>query len=593
MKADWVLLEDNSSNDGIAFIFTNPIETIIANNIDEIPNALLKLENFAKNGKYLVGYASYEFGLCFEEKTKKFSQNLRYPLLFFYVFDEPKTTKSKIITRFLKIKNKNNGFFISKPQYSIDFNEYEKRFENIHKNIKSGDIYQANLTFKAFYDFWGNSLCLYEKLRLQQKVKYSAYFNIGDLKILSLSPELFFKTNDEYIITHPMKGTIKRGIDNKTDIENYNSLYNDEKQRAENLMITDLMRNDLSKISQSGSVKVPNLFAIEKFSTLFQMISKISAKLKNNINSFDILKNLSPAGSITGCPKIRAEELIFENEKTSRDIYCGSIGLIKPNGDATFNVAIRTPILNNNKIELGIGSGLVYDSIAKLEYEECKLKAKFLNEIIEEFALIETILWQRNIGFSNLSLHFNRIKQAADFFNFNFIQQKIESELKLISQNIGKNTKWQKARIRILLNEKNHKIEFYDLPDSKEIWKITLSKNALNSQNPWLYYKTTNRQIYDIDFKNYNEIGFDEIIYCNENNEITEGSRTNIFIDNGDGILLTPPIKCGLLNGILRQKLINDGKAIEKILHLEDMFAAQNIYVGNSIRGLKKAIYII
>lgn len=592
MQSNWVLLEDNSCDNGIAQIFTNPIEIICANNLNEISQAFSKIEIALKNNKYLVGFISYEFGLCFEEKTKAFVKQSNFPLIHFIVFDDPRKTKASAITKYLKQKNKGNGFYISNPKYSDNENQYFEKFTKIQKEIQNGDIYQANLTIKANYDFLGNPLALYEKLRQKQRVKYSAFFAMDDMQILSLSPELFFKTNGDKIETHPMKGTIKRGINNNIDEANYTDLLNDEKQRAENLMITDLMRNDLAKISLSGSVKVPNLFAIEKFETVFQMISKITSKLKKDINIGEILKNLAPAGSITGCPKIRAEEIIYQTENAARNLYCGAIGYIKPNGDCEFNVAIRTPIIKNNKIELGIGSGIVYDSVDANEYEECKLKAQFLNNIIDDFGLIETILWKKNDGFIFLNQHIERMKNSALFFGIEFPQKNLESELEKIAENIKNNKQWLAARIRILLDKNGAKIEFFELNSTQEIWKITISKTNMQSENPWLYHKTTNRKIYDDEWIDYNQQGFDEVIYCNENGYLTEGSRTNIFIDFGDGILCTPPIKCGVLNGILRQDLIDTGKAIEKMLRPQDFYAAQHIYVGNSLRGLKKASFI-
>ncbi len=575
-------MEDCTQKNGAAQIFQNPIEMIIANDFDEIEVAIAKINAAQQNGHYLAGYVSYEFGLCFEEKTKSFAKKSDFPLLVFGVFNAPRVSNSGAIGRLLRRKNKGTGFRLSQVQYSNDLKTYTKKFNKIKTNIEKGDIYQANLTIKVDMDFEGSPIALYEKLRARQKAKYCAYIDFSDAQILSLSPELFFEKNGQNIETHPMKGTISTDKENAFDI-----LLNDEKQRAENLMITDLMRNDLAKISIAGSVKVPKLFEIETYQTLLQMISRVKARLLPNKNAADILCSISPAGSITGCPKIRAEELIFETENAPRDIYCGAIGMIEPNGNAKFNVAIRTPIIKENKLTLGIGSGIVYDSIAQKEYQECLLKSEFLTKSQDDFAIFETLLWTQEIGYQNLEMHLARLKNAAQHFELRFDEDYIRHMLKNTADNIA----WNKARIKISIDETSDGVEIFEFENDERDWKIALSKTIIQSNNPWVYYKTTNRKIYDNEWQDYNSRGFDEAIYQNEKGELTEGSRTNIFIDFGDGKLATPPISCGLLNGILRQKLLENGKAYEKILHPYDLNAAQHIYVGNSLRGLKKAFF--
>lgn len=575
-------MEDCSHDFGAAQIFQNPIETIIVNEIDEIEGAIATINAAQQNGHYLAGFVSYEFGLCFEEKTKDFAKQSDFPLLCFGVFVAPRKTNSGAIWRFLAQKNKGDGFWLGAVNYSDDLKSYTKKFNKIKTNVEKGDIYQANLTIKAEMDFEGSPIALYEKLRTRQKAKYCAFIEMGDAQILSLSPELFFEKNGQNIETHPMKGTISNQIANA-----YEKLLHDEKQRAENLMITDLMRNDLAKISVAGSVKVPKLFEIEIYQTLLQMISKVNAKLLPQKNAADILCSIAPAGSITGCPKIRAEELIFETENAPRDIYCGAIGMIEPNGNAKFNVAIRSPIIKDNKLNLGIGSGIVYDSIAQKEYQECILKSDFLTKAQDDFAIFETMLWTREKGYQNLEMHLSRLKNAAQHFDMRFDEIHINQMLADVAQNIA----WDMARIKISIDETSDGVEIFEFANDDRDWKITLSKTIMQSNNPWLYYKTTNRKTYDDEWKKYKSQGFDEVIYINENGELTEGSRTNIFIDFGDGKLATPPQKCGLLNGILRQKLIESGKAFEKILHFNDLHAAQHIYVGNSLRGLKKATF--
>jgi para-aminobenzoate synthetase / 4-amino-4-deoxychorismate lyase len=584
MSLDWLLLDDCSHQEGKAQIFANPCEIIIANSKDEIDTCLAKMARAQSDGFYLAGFVSYEFGLCFEEKTKNFADD-NFPLLCFGVYEQPKITKSKYLGRYLQQKNRQKAFYLGAAQLNWDFLQYKNAFEIVHENIVNGHIYQANLTLRASFEIHGNSLCLYEELRRRQRVKYGAFMQMANYEILSLSPELFFKIKDGIIETHPMKGTLARNSNND-EIE-INQLYNDTKQRAENLMITDLMRNDLSKIAGVGSVKVPQLFAIESLETLHQMISKINASLLDNITAIDVLRIISPAGSITGCPKIRAEEIINQTENSPRGIYCGAIGYIAPNNDACFNVAIRTALIKENKIELGIGSGVVYDSNAFDEYEECLLKSKFLGSLSQVPQLIETFGYCKNTGFNRLEAHLERMQKSARFFSLDFDFSAIKNAIFEYEKQI----EFEQARMRIVYDG-NLQITHGKLNQSPNIYKIKLSPTIMQSNNPWLYHKTTNRKLYDDEWAKYNAQGFDEVIYCNENGELTEGSRTNLFVDFGDGKLCTPPLKCGVLGGILRAETLANGQAKEQILYPQDLQNAKKIFVGNSLRGLIRAEFI-
>ncbi len=577
MRAPWVLFEDSQETENRAIIAQNPIAIIRADKWRECDAALAKLQDFTAQKRHIFGYVSYEFGLGIEPSTRHMAKS-DLPLLWFAVFDE-------IETKSFAELNQNDGFAIGKFNSEWDFKEYKNQFEKVKSYIENGDIYQANLTFNLTAPFWGSPFALYQKLRDAQPVKYSAFLDLGEFQILSLSPELFFKTEGVNIETHPMKGTIKRGAGAKEDVQNFETLKNDEKQRAENLMITDLMRNDLARISVAGSVKVPQLFAIEKYPSVFQMISKIQAQLRDSVSQTEVLTTLMPAGSIIGCPKIRATEIIAECEQGPRGIYCGAIGMIKPNGDMSFNVAIRTPIIRNGEIEIGVGSGIVYDSDARAEYDECLLKSSFLQNAARDFALIETLKWN-GTAFENLDLHLTRMAKSAEFFGIEFEISKIEKA----SQHKAKEWGDAPARVRILTNFDNVEIEFHTFEDLKDEYKIKVCETLINSNSLWLKHKTSNREFYDLAFQKAGADGFDEVIFVNEKGEISEGSRTNIFLDFGDGILRTPKLECGVLPGVLRQKLIDEGKAIEAILKPEDLARTQ-IFVGNSLRGLKKAVF--
>lgn len=576
-----ILLDDNSSENSVSYFFKNPIEIIIANRPDEIESALEKIESAKKNGFYIAGFFSYELGHCFEEKLKLLYQESQLPLIFCGIYSYKRPVKNKVLTKYLCKINSAAFFHINTGKTSISEEEYSKTIDNIHKEITKGTIYQANYTFDIEYEYKGNLSLLFQKIRERQKAKYGAIINMGDYKFISQSPELFVKITGDSIETHPMKGTVKRGNSKKEDKEISNRLLNDEKNKAENLMIVDLMRNDLSRISKTGTVKVPKLFEIEEYPTLFQMISIVKSMLKPNITIESILRSIFPCGSVTGAPKISAMQIINSNEHRSRGLYCGSIGYFHKDS-GILNVAIRTLEIKD-KIKLSVGSGIVYDSIAQSEYNECLLKAKFLNDIGSDFGILEAILWDEE--FKHLELHLKRLKKSAAYFGYNYDEDIIRAKLFEYTKPLK-----TPSKIRLELRE-NGDLSLSHTPviTNDKPFLICLAEQIMDRKNPFLYHKTTNRGFYENELKKFSQKGYNEIIFLNDKGEITEGARTNIFIKKNN-ILYTPMVSCGLLNGILRQTLIEKG-AIETILKSEDLLNADKIYVGNSIRGLKKAIF--
>ncbi|MCX7705216.1 MAG: chorismate-binding protein, partial [bacterium] len=393
---------------------------------------------------------------------------------------------------------------------------------------------------------------------------------------------------DRCIKVRPMKGTIERGKNKRQDMKNENDLKNSIKNRAENLMIVDMMRNDLGRICRFGSVITNPLFQIEKYKTLFQMTSTISGELRQNIKLVDIFKALFPSSSITGAPKIRTMQIINELEKSPRKLYTGTIGIVKPDNSSVFNVAIRTIIINGKSGEMGTGGGIVYDSKPEKEYDECLLKAAFLASACKKMQLIETIRWSSNEGFYLLDLHLERLRRSAEFFKFIFNRRKIIRTLEkfVLTLNCEKT-----YRIRVLLfQEGNISISYQEinlqLPDNQ---KTFLSNKRIDPRNIFLYHKSTIRDDYDKAYREAAKNGYFDVIFKNKNNQITEGCITNIFVEK-NGILYTPPVSCGLLPGVLRNYLLQKGMVKEKILTEDDLHAADNIFLGNSVRGLIKDV---
>lgn len=608
VQAPFVLLDNSLDRQEGGHLFQDPHEIIIAHSLEDIPSAFKNISCALEQGHFVAGYMTYELGLAFEEKLtpqlgKKLEQltNELNPLLWFGVFKEKLDVSKDDIESWLE-EQQESELINSGLKVSVDetFESYKEKFAKVKDNIKSGDIYQLNLTFKGRVENISEPLALYEKMRRTQPVEYASLIVTEDKTILSASPELFIRCHNEEIETRPMKGTMKRGISITQDEEHSNFLKADEKSRAENLMIVDLMRNDFSRVSKIGSVEVSNLYHVETYPSLHQMVSVVKAKLKPDLSLFDQIKALYPAGSITGAPKIRAMELIEELEDTPRGVYTGAIGFFAPGNDYTFNVAIRTIELDRDGTgTIGIGSGLVYDSDAASEYAECLLKMQFLTKETPEFSLLETMVYSPKEGVVLLEEHLQRLEKSAAYFHYPYDKEKILDLLDMITRQASVNLGvLSKLRLRLLLH-KNGNITItpteIKIIASETVWNITLAPEVMQSKNLFLYHKTTNREFYDTPRtfmqSRAEEEGsekIDEVIFQNEKGEITEGSFTNIFV-KVKGELITPSIESGLLPGTLRQSLIEQGKAKEKILTLNDLQLAEEIYVGNSVRGLIKA----
>jgi para-aminobenzoate synthetase / 4-amino-4-deoxychorismate lyase len=577
-----IFLDTNSKNNkqNKSYIFLNPLEEIIAFNENEIFSAFSKINELAKK-YWIVGYIRYEAGYFFTNIEKlQNSKNIKKPLIWFGVYDSPIEIDNNI-----KIEK-----FFYKPFINIleniSFDTYDKKISEIKKEIKKGNTYQVNFTIENFLKTYCSEENLYFSLREQQKTSYSAFIRNDFETILSFSPELFFEINENKIFVKPMKGTVKRGKTQKEDEFLVSKILLNEKNKAENMMIVDLLRNDLGKIAKNGTVQVEKKLEVETHKTLHQITSTVSAELKN-LDYFEIFKALFPCGSVTGAPKIETMKIINRLEKNDRDIYCGAIGYISPKKNkAVFSVPIRIlqKVEKSNWI-YKVGGGITWDSTSKDEWNEIQTKTLFLKKnSINDFSLIETMLLENNkILF--LDEHLNRLKNSANFFEFKLDIEKIKLELLNIK------TKYIKTMIRFILKKDGNysfeKLEIYN--DEKNEKKVKLSNIILDKQNIFLNHKTTYRPWYE---KTSQKIKNNEIwdeIFINQDNEICEGSRTNIFVEIKNKIY-TPPLSVGILNGILRQKLIKENKVEEKILYIKDLKSAENIFMGNSVRGLVKVI---
>ncbi|MBN9389064.1 MAG: aminodeoxychorismate synthase component I [Chloroflexi bacterium] len=610
IKNNSVLLETSlgDATNRFSYLFTDPVEILELHTPGNLNDYLLKIENLLEQGYFVAGFFGYECGYFIEKLGVDPTLNFEQPLAWFGVYRKPLifdhfsgvTTFPESLREedFLSTPTRKSDFLLKDLNYDLTEADYAGKIARIKEYIRAGDTYQINFTGRYKFKFAGSPLVLYRALKKNQEVSFGAYIQNGTRTFLSFSPELFFRIEGNMIITKPMKGTIARGQTEAEDLEKGLWLHHDEKNRAENVMIVDLLRNDIGQLCEPGSVNVPELFNIEKYKTLFQMTSTVEGTLRKEVSLTEIFKSLFPSGSITGAPKIRSMQIIRELETQPRGIYTGSIGYFAPTlksrsqtgisgqfRNAEFNVAIRTLALTASEGEMGVGSGIVYDSSAKAEFEECRVKAKFLTNLETDFSLLEAILWDKE--FVRLPKHLTRLLQSANYFGFTCDPAYIEALLKESLETFPKDRKY---KVRIQLEKDGRAVvsvtEVAALVVNQPLF-IKVSDERIDSTNPFIYHKTTRRELYDRSFNEATLQNFADVIFLNERQEITEGAISNVLIQK-DGQLLTPPLTCGLLNGIYRDYLLEEKFAQEKVLFLDDLKTADKIFICNSVRGMRE-----
>ncbi|WP_338447684.1 aminodeoxychorismate synthase component I [Niallia oryzisoli] len=558
----------SSSGEILPIIFKQPLKVIVAYSIDDILSCFKEIQEAIQQGYYAAGYLSYESAPAFDPAFKV-NKGSTMPLLWFGIFSEPQTGTL----------SSNGTYELSDWIPSVPLEKYDASIRSIKQSIEAGDTYQANYTIRLHSEFKGDDIAYFENLKNAQASNYCAYLNIGDHRILSASPELFFHLKDRYITTRPMKGTVKRGNSFTEDNENASWLYHSEKNRAENIMIVDLLRNDIGMIAQPGTVEVPKLFEIEHYPTVHQMTSTITAKLAENFELVDIFKALFPCGSITGAPKISTMGIISELETAPRDVYCGAIGYITPNQEAIFNVPIRTVVIDQKTgiATYGVGGGITWDSTTEGEYHEILAKAKLLEENRPEFQLLESLLLQDG-EFFLLEEHLNRLKNSAEYFGFPVNLGSLRHSL---AQHAGQYITGH-FKVRLLL-DKNGDLELEAQPISQPNTpiKAALADIPMDKNNPFFYHKTTNRAMYSNFQQQYPHVY--DVLLWNQDGELTEFTNGNVVLEIDDQ-KWTPPISSGLLAGTFRECLLNNGEIHEKVLTVEDLKKCTKVWFINSVR---------
>lgn len=574
----WMLFDDGREGGAPPRLYADSPDWVVAWTLDEVSPALAAVRAAVAAGKHAAGYLAYEAGHAFDPRLAASVRGADGPLLMFGLFDG---FSAPDIGALLPSPD---GAFAGQPRPRIAAAAYEAAVGNVREQLFAGDYYQANFTFGCDVAVAGDPLALYARLRRSSRAGWGGVLVAGDRTIVSLSPEQFFTIRGSVIEARPMKGTAPRHVDPVADAAEALALAGDEKQRAENLMIVDLMRNDLARVAETGSVAVPELFVVETYPTLHQLTSRITARLRDGVEATEVLATIFPCGSVTGAPKVAAIEALGRLEPEPRGAYTGSMGWIEPAsahgpGDAAFNVMIRTLEWRDGaKIaRLGLGSGLVVDSKPRDEWAECLLKGDFVTAERQLFDLVETMRFDPSAGIVELPRHLDRMRASADDLDFRFDRHAARNELQAATFR-----RQERAMVRLLLSRTGAmaiQVKPFEDPPATPV-PVALRPLPVDPSDFRLRHKTSDRRFYD---RARREGGAYETIFVDPEGQLTEGSRTNIFVER-DGTLLTPPAARGLMPGILRESLIDEGRAVETALTPDDL--RDGFYIGNIVRGL-------
>ena len=545
---------------------------------DVIPALTLMEEMVQTQGLHAAGFIAYEaspaFDCCFKVRNKD-----PFPLIWFGLYDRPERIEFPPAQSLPESGSMQWDTTVSRD-------DYKASICRIKEHLKNGESYQVNYTFRMRSGFEGDPWSFFVRLSQAQRAQYACFIDTEEFSVCSASPELFFSLRGEDLASYPMKGTAPRGLTQEDDQGHADGLYDSEKNRAENLMIVDMVRNDMGRVAMSGSVKVQSLFSIEKYPTLWQMTSKVTSQTKASL--VGILGALFPPASITGAPKTRTMHIISELETTPRGLYTGCIGYVSPGREAQFNVAIRTAVIDKVKKEAlyGVGGGIVWDSDDSQEFEECRTKALVLTRESPEFSLLESILWTFDEGYFLLDEHLARLESSAQYCDFTLDRQIILQELYGVTHTFSSSA----YKVRLLIAKDGHvslNAEPLLMETGTRPPRICLAMQPVDQADWFLYHKTTNRRTYDEAIKACP--GYDDVLLWNKKGELTESCIANVVVDMGNG-LFTPPVECGLLGGVYRSWLIKGGKVRERVIKIDELQNCSRIYLINSVRKMREAI---
>jgi len=568
IATDTIILHDNKTGQWLCF--ENPVVIYQVYDQTELLDTLNKIEESVhEKNLYAAGFLSYEAAQGINPVLSTQSSSA-FPLCWFGLYQAPRIVDAPVAAR---VENKLHW------EPSVSAEQYYDALSQIHRNIRDGETYQVNYSYRLHAEMSSDPWSLFASMVTAQGNGYGAFVELADWSICSVSPELFFALENEALICRPMKGTVARGLTLATDRERQDWLLQSSKNRAENLMIVDMVRNDLGQIATTGTVETDSLFNIEKYPTVWQMTSKVHCQTQSGLSG--ILQALYPAASITGAPKKHTMEIIRDLECSPRNIYTGTIGYYTPDRQAQFNVAIRTVLVDKHRqrAEYGVGGGIVWDSEQKIEFSETHSKASVLTFFQPEFSLLETLRWSPDQNYWLLEYHLQRLRESAEYFS----RQCDEVTLMRQLENLAAGFSPEPYRVRVLLDRNGEfKINTDLIKSEANPARISLAKQNVNSGNVFLYHKTTHRQVYTDALTA--SPGYNDVLLWNERGEITETCIANIVVELR-GQYYTPPVSCGLLAGTYRAQLLQEGKILERVIFVDELSSCTGFYLINSVRG--------
>ena len=596
-----VIMRDTATGRWLRFL--RPREFVTARTLAEVTPGLHRVEQaVVQDGLYAAGFVSYGAAPAFDSSLVV-NDDGHFPLLWFGLYEgveEVELPAARALkdgagaptsSRLCVAENPAvplgsadalSRLEVGAPdwQASVGRGEFDKAMARIKALIRSGDTYQVNYTYRLRAQLAGKPWNLFLRLVAAQDPPYGAFLDTGEWVVCSASPELFFRLDGTRIECRPMKGTAARGRTQAEDLAQAQALQASEKERAENVMIVDMVRHDLGRVAQTGSVRVASLFDVERYPTIWQMTSTVEAQTEAGLG--EIFQALFPAASVTGAPKVRTMQIIAELERLARRLYTGAIGFFAPGRHAQFNVAIRTLLLNRKTgcAEYGVGSGITWDSNPEAEWQECRAKARILAPQSPAFSLLETMRWTPQAGYYLLEWHLERLQDSARYFGFRLDLAALRLELEQLSARLGRKPR----RIRLLVTKEGRiSVESKALPKpAAKPQRIVLARAPVDSSDPFLYHKTTNRRVYEA--ARTACPGFDDVLLFNEHGEITESTIANVAVDIA-GKLCTPPVTCSLLPGTLRAHLIHQGELLERRITVAELQQSPRVFLLNSVRG--------
>ena len=555
--------------------FEHPREVIQAFRPEEVLGKLRAVEDAVNTrGLHAAGWLAYEAAPGLDPALTVRHADGTFPLLWFGLYESPREVGVPSVSERPAPEQ-------APWRASVTDEEYAHAFARIKRWIHEGDTYQVNFTYRLHRALTEDPWPVFVRMAAAQGPAFGAFIAVPGWTVCSASPELFFRLEGTRLESRPMKGTAPRGLTLGQDRETAAALRASEKDRAENLMIVDMVRNDLGRVAVSGSVQVPDLFALEKYPTVWQMTSTVTAETQASVT--EILRALFPPASITGAPKRRTMELIAEVETTPRRLYTGTIGFIAPDRRAQFNVAIRTQLLDHalGQAEYGVGGGIVWDSVCEKEQAECRTKARILDRYAPPFSLLETLLWTPGDDYALLEKHMARLAASAEYFDVPLDAAAVPHGLDGLARTLSPGP----HKVRLLVAQDGTvtlQAAPLPAPPDSAARPVALARFPVDRSDPFLYHKTTQRRVYADALAS--RPGFDDVILFNDRGEVTESSRANVVAEIG-GVLCTPPVDCGLLPGTCRAHLLETGLLVERVIKVDALLRSPRVFLVNSVRG--------